>query len=74
MKIYLNIMLLCYLFVTAFGYWLQLLNLRHLKKYGHIVPDEFKGYIDEGLLKKTSDYTIEQSRSGLSNRYSETSL
>jgi STE24 endopeptidase len=36
-----------------------------LKKYGHIVPDEFKVYIDAELLKKTRDYTIEHSRFGL---------
>ncbi|MDO9288825.1 MAG: hypothetical protein Q7T83_08535, partial [Thermodesulfovibrionales bacterium] len=64
MKFYQIIILLSYLCVTAFGYWLQFINLRHLKRYGHIVPEEFKGYIDEGLLKKTRDYTLEHSRFG----------
>ncbi len=64
MNTYQIIILLSYLCVTAFGYWLQFLNLRHLKTYGHIVPEEFKGYIDEGLLKKTRDYTLEHSRFG----------
>lgn len=64
MNTYQTIILLSYLCVTAFGYWLQFLNLRHLKKYGHIVPEEFKDYIDEGLLKKTRDYTLEHSRFG----------
>lgn len=64
MKTYQIIILLGYLFVIAFGYYLQFLNLRHLKKYGHIVPEEFKGYVDAELLKKTRDYTVEHSRFG----------
>ncbi|MFA4829153.1 MAG: M48 family metallopeptidase [Thermodesulfovibrionales bacterium] len=64
MNTYQIIILLSYLCVTAFGYWLQFINLGHLKTYGHIVPEEFKGYIDEGLLKKTRDYTLEHSRFG----------
>lgn len=64
MEIYLIILLLGYLLVTLFGYWLKFLNLRHLRKYGHIVPEEFKDYIDAQLLKKTKDYTLEQSRFG----------
>ena len=64
MNTYQIIILLGYLCVTAFGYWLQFLNLKHLKKYGHIVPEEFTGYIDAGLLKKTRDYTLEHSRFG----------
>ncbi|KAF0145515.1 MAG: STE24 endopeptidase [Nitrospirae bacterium] len=64
MNTYQIIIPLSYLCVTAFGYWLQFLNLSYLKRYGHIVPEEFKGYIDEGLLKKTRDYTLEHSRFG----------
>jgi len=64
METYRIIILLSYLIVVSFGYYLQFLNLRHLKGYGHIVPEEFKGYIDENLLKKTRDYTIEHTRFG----------
>ena len=64
MNTYEIIILLSYLCVTAFGYWLQFINLRHLKRYGDIVPEEFKGYVDEDLLKKTRDYTLEHSRFG----------
>ena len=64
MNIYLIIILFSYLSVISFSYYLQFLNLRHLKKYGHIVPEEFKGYIDAELLKKTRDYTVEHSRFG----------
>ncbi|MGD0883269.1 MAG: M48 family metallopeptidase [Thermodesulfovibrionales bacterium] len=59
------IILLLYLSVTSFGYYLQVLNIRQAKRYGHIVPGEFAGSIDEGLLAKTRDYTIEQSVLGL---------
>jgi len=58
------IILFAFLLVTAFGYGLKFLNLRHLKKYGDVVPDEFKDYIDADLLKKTRDYTVEHSKFG----------
>ena len=45
-----------------FGYWLKALNLRHLKKYGADIPPEFEGHIDAQVLKKTRDYTVENSR------------
>lgn len=61
---YTIIILLSYLLIIVFGYWLQYLNLSHLKKYGHIVPEEFKSYIDAVLLKKTRDYTVEHNRFG----------
>jgi len=58
------IILFAFLLVTAFGYGLKFLNLRHLKKYGDVVPEEFKDYIDADLLKKTRDYTVEHSKFG----------
>ncbi|MEW6214568.1 MAG: hypothetical protein AB1478_05100 [Nitrospirota bacterium] len=54
-----------YLFVVLFSYWLRLLNLSHLKKYGTDIPSGFEGYIDEGVLEKTREYTLEHSRLGL---------
>lgn len=62
MKAYLLIIFFSYLSVTAFGYWLKVLNYRHVKKYGASIPPEFEGHIDAELLKKTSDYTVEKSR------------
>jgi STE24 endopeptidase len=62
MNIYLLIIFLSYLCITCFGYWLKMLNLAHLKKYGADVPPEFKDSIDAALLKKTRDYTVENSR------------
>ncbi len=62
MKTYLVIIFFVYLFIIIFSYWLKALNLRHLKKHGATVPSEFKGHINAELLKKTSDYTVENSR------------
>lgn len=56
------IIFVTYLFVVLFGYYLKLLNLNHLKRYGASIPSEFEGYIDEELLKKVSEYTLEHSR------------
>ena len=46
------ILLISYILIAAFGYWLKSLNLSHLRKYGDVVPEEFKDYIDAGLLKR----------------------
>jgi STE24 endopeptidase len=62
MKIYLILVFLGYLFTVITGYWLKVLNLRYLKKYGAAVPPEFEGQINEELLRKTRSYTIENSR------------
>lgn len=47
-----------YLAVFAFGCGLHLLNNRHLKLHGHLVPPEFEGAIDPATLAKSSDYTL----------------
>ncbi len=56
---------IAYLIVLGTGYWLRYLNLTHLKVHGGTVPPEFQGVIDPALLKKISDYTIDNSRVGL---------
>ncbi len=58
------ILFVLYLLVVAFGYLMKFLNLNHLKKHGHEIPPPFEGHIDEQLLKKTSDYTVEHGRFG----------
>ncbi|SNB47410.1 M48 family metallopeptidase [Geobacter sp. DSM 9736] len=54
-------------YLTAFGLraWLRFLNLRHLKKNGHVVPHAFVGAVDADKLRQTAAYTVEQSRLGL---------
>ncbi|MCX5850691.1 MAG: M48 family metallopeptidase [Deltaproteobacteria bacterium] len=38
------------------------LNLRHLRRNGHAVPDELKGFIDEATLSRMTHYTEDSSR------------
>ncbi len=59
---YLFVIVTAYLLIVAFGYWLDFLNLSHLKNYGSIIPPEFEGQIDQALLCKTMDYTVEHTR------------
>lgn len=62
MNTYQAALLIGYLLVEGVEYWLKYLNLAHMNKHGMVIPDEFRGYIDEELLKKTHAYTIEHSR------------
>ena len=41
---------------------LEILNLRHLKKYGSEVPTEFAGVIDSSDLQKANNYTFANAR------------
>ena len=59
------LLLVAYIVVFSFGLLLRFLNLRHLKRYGAIVPDGFEASVDKETLAKTSSYTLEQSRVGL---------
>jgi len=54
-----------YLLVLACRLWLRRLNLNHLARHGHEVPEAFEGAIDQDRLKKSSDYTLANSRLGL---------
>lgn len=51
--------------VTALCKWLLAhLNIRHLQRHGHEIPEVFRGEIDGATLAKITDYTIESSRFG----------
>ena len=58
------IFLAAYLLIFMFESLLKFLNLRHLRRYGNIVPQDFEGEIDEELLKKTRSYILEHSYFG----------
>jgi STE24 endopeptidase len=58
------IILAAYAIVRAFDFLLDYLNYKHLKTFGHLIPEEFQGRIDAEKLKKTSDYTIDKMRFG----------
>jgi STE24 endopeptidase len=62
MDIYLIAIIIAYLLIVTFGYWLDFINLSHLKKYGSLIPPEFEGHIDQALLSKTRDYNVEHTR------------
>jgi len=64
MTTWMMVLFITYVLIVAFSYWMKFLNLHHLKKYGQVVPKPFEGHIDEQLLKKTSEYTLEHSRFG----------
>jgi STE24 endopeptidase len=64
MNIYLILIITAYLLIVTFGYWLDYLNLSHLKKYGAVIPGEFKGHIDQELLTRTKDYNVEHTKFG----------
>jgi STE24 endopeptidase len=56
--------LVLYILKESFEYVVQYLNLVHMRRFGNAVPDEFKGEIDEGLMKKTREYEAEHTRFG----------
>jgi STE24 endopeptidase len=56
------LILFSYLIVMAVRFWLRRLNLNYLARHGHEVPRAFKGFIDQDLLKKTSEYALANSR------------
>jgi STE24 endopeptidase len=53
------VILVSYILVQCAGYWLDYINIRHMKAKGFFVPQGFENYLDEALLKKTHAYTIE---------------
>ena len=61
MNKYQLIILCSYVLILGAEYWLKILNIGHMKKYGMAVPRGFEGYIDESVLKKTHEYTVETS-------------
>lgn len=59
-----TVIIAIYLLILAFELYLELLNLRHLKKEKGL-PPEFEGRVDEGFVKKSRDYLIENTRFGI---------
>jgi STE24 endopeptidase len=60
-----TLLLLLYLLTLAAGLLLRSLNLRHLKRHGHRIPPGFEGAIAPEVLRRTTDYTLAQSRAVL---------
>jgi STE24 endopeptidase len=54
--------LVLFLAGTAVRCWLARINVGHLEKHGHVVPEEFRGEIDADTLSRMTRYTAESSR------------
>jgi len=61
---YLLLFLLAYILKESFEYTVQYLNLTHMRKSGSSVPPEFKGEINEDLIKRMQEYEAEKTRFG----------
>ncbi len=57
--------LLAYILIQGASYWLDYINIKHMKQKGLAIPPGFEEYINEELLKKTHAYTIEHNTVGL---------
>lgn len=62
MNRYWLVILFIYAVKEAFEYTVLYLNLRHMRRYGSVVPPEFEGKADKDLLKKTLEYEAEKAR------------
>lgn len=58
-------LLICYLLTVGIGLWLRRLNLSHLRRHGHELPEGFEGSVERETLGKAVSYTIDQSRVNL---------
>ncbi len=54
------IILIIYATTLFLQYWLDIINIGHMKKYGTKIPEGFEGFIDEAVLKRTHAYTRER--------------
>jgi STE24 endopeptidase len=59
------IILIAFIVVSLFQYYLEHINIKRLKEMGDEIPPEFEGQIDQKLLTKTRNYTVDKNRVGL---------
>jgi len=56
---------ICVFFLCSLCRWvLTQMNVRHIRRFGHEVPQVFQGELDEATLSRMSEYTAESSRFG----------
>lgn len=53
-----------FIIFRAFDFFLDYLNLRHLGKFGDVIPKEFENIIEAEKLSKIKSYTIEKIKFG----------
>ena len=58
------LVIILYLLVILFTYWLKYRNVSHLKRFCSLIPREFEGQIDQALLNRARNYTVENIRFG----------
>ncbi|NWF76348.1 MAG: M48 family metallopeptidase [Nitrospirae bacterium] len=56
------LILIIYILKETFEYTLQFLNLGYMKRFGSIIPDVFKGKINESHVQKMRAYEIEKTK------------
>ena len=61
------LILILYILKEGFEYTVLYLNLRHMREHGSVIPPEFEGKTDKGLLKKTRDYEAEKAWLGIAS-------
>jgi len=61
------LILILYILKEGFEYTVLYLNLRHMREHGSVIPPEFEGKTDKGLLKKTRDYEEEKAWLGIAS-------
>lgn len=60
---FLLVFFLVFFLLSSMSRWyLARLNINHLRKFGHTVPDVFEGEIDGETLTRITDYTIDSSQ------------
>ncbi len=58
-------LLAAYLLVQGADFWLELLNLRHMKQHGLTIPAGFEKYLDAETLGKAVAYALDRMRFGM---------
>lgn len=61
-KIFLAAFLAIFLAASLVRWFLNRINIRHLRRFGHEIPDVFQGEIEAATLARMTDYTVESSR------------
>ena len=59
------LILSAFIVVSLFQYWLEHINISRLKERGDQIPPEFKGLIEQELLTKTRNYTVDKNKVSL---------
>ncbi|MEW6520381.1 MAG: M48 family metallopeptidase [Thermodesulfobacteriota bacterium] len=56
------LILIIFVFFKGIENIVALVNLRHIRQYGHLVPAGFAGFVDDRTLSRMRDYTVDHGR------------